>query len=544
MRCLCLLLYIAICAEAQELVFEGTVTHAFTHQPISGVHIRLVPMRNVMRDFSEAYGAQSDRAGHFRMGDLKPGTYILMPELRGFVFGQPRKGPPFPNVQLKAGENITDFKLEMIPHAVITGRVLDDDGEPIQNVYVMLEQAGPPMASANFNMMGSGLGGVTDDRGIYRIAGLPGKYYVQATLNRYQQRKEIRTDGSLPPDFITTYYPNTGSKDTAVVVDSNPGSSTSGIDIRMARSGAKNQTFTISGIVRGVAKGTMNAWVALQPSLETGVFTGSSGVVIQEDGKFVFSGVRPGKYTIMASAPDRSSAPLDITVGTSDITDLEFTVAPRAALEGALEVIGDPPGPLNDKWRIALVQVSMLGQETPRGGDVAPDGSFHFTGTSPVRMRVKLASAPHDAFVKSVVLNGTQIEGDEFALPVHDSQLKVQVSRHGASISGSVLAPDGSPVINGIASVTLVSDPDKFTLLQMSRDRTQVGPDGKYEFHGIPPGRYRIVAVDPFQSSDMNKPGTLKKLALTQPEMEIKEGAKIKHDVKVATQEETNAKPK
>src|SRR3989442_13566988 len=107
---------------------KGRAIHAVTKAPLSGVHIRLVagtPDRP-----AGVYGAVSDRAGHFSITGMPPATYILMPERAGFVYVPPKSGgAAIPSVTLKAGRQVTDFKLEMAPLAAIAGRGVEDSAD-------------------------------------------------------------------------------------------------------------------------------------------------------------------------------------------------------------------------------------------------------------------------------------------------------------------------------------------------------------------------------------------------------------------------------
>src|SRR2546430_1958924 len=125
---------------AQPARFEGVVTNAVTHEPLSGVDIHLTGTRRAGRGETNTFGAVSDRSGHFAIGSLPAGSYLLMPRLRGFIYGQAKRGAiPAPSLLVKAGQNLIDFNLEMTPRAVITGRVLDEFGDAVESAFVEAE---------------------------------------------------------------------------------------------------------------------------------------------------------------------------------------------------------------------------------------------------------------------------------------------------------------------------------------------------------------------------------------------------------------------
>src|ERR1039458_6835987 len=126
---------------AQPASMEGTEVNQATGQPLAGVHVRLVT-----GDFSDsgndqiAYGAISDRAGHFSITNMKPGIYMVFPERAGFVQApSAQPAAPFTFVPLKPGQQLAGYKLEMTPHATISARVVDEYGDPVRRVSVQLE---------------------------------------------------------------------------------------------------------------------------------------------------------------------------------------------------------------------------------------------------------------------------------------------------------------------------------------------------------------------------------------------------------------------
>jgi hypothetical protein len=168
-------LLICATAAAQPATFEGTVVNASNGQLLPGVHVSLIGFSFSLNSIRDAYGAMSDSTGHFSMAGIPPGLYILFTERRGFIYARAKKGAlPFPTITLKGGEPVAGFKLEMSPRAVISGRVVDEFGDPVQNANVRVQ----PVSTASLNIGGGDT--QTDDRGAFRISGAPGKYYIRA----------------------------------------------------------------------------------------------------------------------------------------------------------------------------------------------------------------------------------------------------------------------------------------------------------------------------------------------------------------------------
>lgn len=95
MKSALLLLLTAACLCAQQQgSLEGTAIHAVTREPLSNVHVRLIAAS--FTGINGAYGAISDRAGHFSIATIRPGTYIFFPNARAFSTSRLRPRPPSP----------------------------------------------------------------------------------------------------------------------------------------------------------------------------------------------------------------------------------------------------------------------------------------------------------------------------------------------------------------------------------------------------------------------------------------------------------------
>lgn len=119
---------------------------------------------------SALFQAKTDRSGRYAM-DVEPGRYIIRAEKGGYVTSEYRVEEaslePTP-MMVEAGKSVT-VDLRLPRGGVITGRIVDEDGEPVVGAAVEVERRqeepsrGAPWV---FGLHGSA---TTDDRGIYRI---------------------------------------------------------------------------------------------------------------------------------------------------------------------------------------------------------------------------------------------------------------------------------------------------------------------------------------------------------------------------------------
>jgi hypothetical protein len=125
---------------------------------------------------------KTDAAGRFQIADVSPGEYVVRAELEGY-FGPAANGtyPAFAsqNITVDAQQTTPEVSLSMVRGGSISGRVRDSDGKLAVNVSV---SAGVAAAQGNVAAsLGPTVSRATDDRGEYRLFGLPpGEYYVAA----------------------------------------------------------------------------------------------------------------------------------------------------------------------------------------------------------------------------------------------------------------------------------------------------------------------------------------------------------------------------
>ncbi len=83
----------------------------------------------------------SDANGHFAMTNVAPGTYMLRAERTGYVsasYGARDATRPGTAITLAPSQALKEIAFRLQPHAVVSGRILDEDGEPMANVQVQV----------------------------------------------------------------------------------------------------------------------------------------------------------------------------------------------------------------------------------------------------------------------------------------------------------------------------------------------------------------------------------------------------------------------
>jgi protocatechuate 3,4-dioxygenase beta subunit len=198
----------AITLNKEKCTVAGTVVRLDTGVPLKKATVVL--WYRDSRDHSSF--SITDDQGHFLFEDLLPGLYAMEVSRDGYVrleYGQKKPGGPGAGLTLTPGQKMTDLLFKLPRTAVITGRVLNEDGEPLPGAEV--KAYGTQRRHGN-RELGSFTGTSTNDLGEYRIFGLgPGRYYVAAS---YHERANVRGLTPSSPQmsntgYILTFYPNT-----------------------------------------------------------------------------------------------------------------------------------------------------------------------------------------------------------------------------------------------------------------------------------------------------------------------------------------------
>ncbi len=125
----------------QPAIIEGSV--------INIQNSRTIPRATVTLLHSKGTGSKSQRAdgrGHFIFKNVEPGIYRLMAERQGF-FSDERKREYQPLFEVGAGDHVKNMPVRLMPASAVSGEVLDEYNDPVQDVEVRLlvvaNEAGP-----------------------------------------------------------------------------------------------------------------------------------------------------------------------------------------------------------------------------------------------------------------------------------------------------------------------------------------------------------------------------------------------------------------
>jgi hypothetical protein len=225
--------------------------------------------------------------------------------------------------------------LRLVKAGVVSGKVLDERGNPIVSIMIgaiqVRDQDDRKFDRERISQVAS-----TDDRGIYRLFGLiPGSYIV-CTAPAYQRSIINPYKGDVP-----IYHPSSG-REEAAEIKVTLGEEVENTDIRWRAQRGNLISGAIilpakADIGRGVNVIVMNAIGGSQ----------AGGVLIQPDEdklKWMLDGIPDGEYSVMARSGDGNSefglvsAVRKITVKGADVSNVDLTMTPLAVVAGKVVI--------------------------------------------------------------------------------------------------------------------------------------------------------------------------------------------------------------
>ncbi len=499
---------------------EGTVLNSVSGEVLRRVNLSLRPTMSGTAQMGpmppvSPYAATTDAAGKFRIERIEPGTYTLSAERQGFVRqqynarGNSSIGTP---LNIAASVEMKELNFKLIPQAIITGRVLDDEGEPLAGVG--LEVSRSVRSRGKQTMMPSG-GGQTNDTGEFRIANLsPGRYWLSASVRsnaNFFGDGAPRNSSDKPQEaYVTTYFPASTDEAGARPVDLVAGQTLASIDIRMK----KETVYRVRGKVSAPPP-VKNLRVILTSREATqfrSMYGNNSGIV-KEDGSFEVAQVAPGTYYLVAALAQgmiRSVGRTPIDVARENIDNVVIPYFSGITVSGTIRIDGEIPDNQKISFETMRLQFSPMeggGFNFP-GAVATAEATFKLENAGPEKYRIFFNGLPPGFWLKSI---------SDGARDILDAGLDLS---SGASAPIEVVLAPGVGVLNGVVQdskqqpaagvmVSLLPDPMKDYRYDLTRN-VPTDQSGKFNLSNLPPGDYKVYAWENFDFANALDPESLK----------------------------------
>ncbi len=430
---------------------------------------------------------RTDDDGRFEVKDVPQGQYTLSVSKSRYVtaiHGQTR--PDTPGKPIDVGLDGPTIVVTLRRAAVITGRVLDDLGEPVANAPVQAMKAG--YRKGFRTLVPVGRLALTNDLGDYRLTGLAsGEYFVAA----WERLESFGSSAEADIGLARMLSPGTRDTRQARVVATVGGEDVAGVDITLAVA----QTSALSGIVTGASGAPAGgARLVLQAIDEEFGGVGSEATSLPE-GSYVFSKVLPGRYELHArwsSGPGQfQGAVIPITIAGADM------VVPVALIEAG-----------NLRGRIVLPENAALEPADVRlmaapvadtnvfgtgfGGPIRADWTFYWATLIAPRV-IRVSFLPPGWRVSAVIRGNADIS-DTPTLFKNPDAVEVVLSRDAAQLTGTAVGDDGKAAPD-FTAVVFSEESGRWTYWSRFIHTARADQRGEFKLDGLSPGRYLIAAV-------------------------------------------------
>ena len=448
----------------------------------------------------------TNREGVFKVSGLQPGLYNVSAAVPAYL---PKSLYPSP-VVIKAGEPVT---LVLVKGGVVTGTVTTAKGDPLVAIGVRVRMVRDE-SDRSYGEVGRHYDNTTDDRGVYRVYGLPTGTYVVSADGSVKERASIRMTVNGFAKDLPTYAPSSRRAD-ANEISVRLGEEVSNVDIRYR--GERGSS--ISGILNGLADDGSGFSATLTSTVEGG----PRWYDAFRENEFAFDGIPDGEYHLVASASwndntRRLSESIVVNVRGADIEGLELTASPLASIDGrvVLEPLTAPPTECNDKrlpqfseisvtaWHRVTEGARMKPQFVWRaGGPATPNvqGKFAITDIAAGEYHFAVRFHTQQWFVKSIAFTSpapnsiptdamrtwtTVKPGDRL------SDLTFTFAQGAATVSGEISLAEGQKLPKKLVAFLVPAEADKADEV-LRYSAVPVSSDGRFWFY-VAPGRYWILA--------------------------------------------------
>jgi hypothetical protein len=506
----------AAAEERDKATVTGQALNIQTGEPLRKVVVTMMPAgrRPEVRP-TGVPRAVTGADGKFTITGVEPGRYTLSAERNGYVrftYGAKKSGQGMP-LQINAGETVKDLSLKLTPHGVVSGRILDEDGDPMNQVQVQVLRQRYREGQKHLEPAGSGS---TNDLGEFRIPSLSaGRYFVAAVPPRY-----MRTPGTeeLMAGLTTTLFPGVMDPATAAPIDVAPGQELRGVDFKLV----KTQVVSVSGRISNMpakTDGPEPVIVMLQPKGPGFLFGGPPLRAIVQQDRFTFRAVPQGSYVLMAMVPRQRgglNGQIPVEIGARDVENLTVALGAGVKLDGRVKWPDQTAPDPNRRANVSLR--NLTNPEFSSGTRTQPDGTFQIGELQSGTYRVDVLGLPEGMYLQSARLGSDDVLQNGLNA-ASGGVLEISIANGAAELQGTVTNADGQPAAGAVVAIV----PKTESPYRDMKRSAVADQNGGFRLVGLVPGEYRLFAWDDLEAGAWLDPEFRKNHEAASKSIELKE---------------------
>jgi hypothetical protein len=484
----------------------GIVVSSLAGIPLSQARVTLVDTADRR---NSAFVITADN-GRFTFAPLGRGKYALEGARRGFIPASYEQHEQFSTAIVTGTDfNSENLVLRLTPLAQLSGKVLDETGDPVRkaNVTVYMEnhQAGLKRT------MPVG-GDSTDDEGYYEFAALaPGNYFVSVSAKPWYAIHSFASPArpnNLPPTVspsLDVAYPTTFNNGATDSQGAAPltihGGDHLQVDVHVS-------PVPVLHLIFRAPPGDEKHGIAM-PLFEKRVFdsveyASFEGLRPISPGVYEMTGIPAGKYSVRmqgpGSAQSQESNEMNLVKDGQELDVVQSV--PNSSVKLTVKMPAREPQP--KQLNIALQDSRM---QVVAFKEVDPSGDAAFDDIAAGKYSILVFSPNKRYSVIRTVSSGVKIPGHDLNA-TSGSNLSLTVFLAAGVVSVEGFVKRAGKASSGIMVALIPKDPQSHT--DMYR-RDQSDSDGSFVLRDVIPGTYTLIAVEDAWGFPWQQPDALKR---------------------------------
>jgi len=466
-------------------------------KPVGGVVVGLRTVDGFAgRKESQLPRATTDQDGIYHLLNVSSGSYQIQLAKLAYVHVDLNEDLGR-TIEVGEGENIEDIDFALVKGGVLTGKVTDSEGRPLIEELINIYRQ-ESLAKADTQAQQVIVSSQTDDRGTYRVYGLPaGKYKISA--GRGQETRMGLMVGQAASRQV--FYPNTEDQSKAEIIELAEGAEISGIDFKL---GPALSVFSVTGRVMDSNTGEPIpnfqfgvSRIRKSQFPEVGI---ADSQVTDAKGEFVIDGLIPGIYSVFIfgeSKPARRVEMGGFEIVDQNLTNVAIKLSKGTSISGVVSIENEDGSAAR---KLAQLQITAIQRgRTPemaafQSTNTSQDGGFYISGLGVGRVQLTV-----EGFDGSETFAITRVERDGIIQPqgieIKEGEqvtgIQVFVTTGSATLKGVVNLRNGSLPPTGRIFVSLTPIPDRQAVMPPMRVDTR----GHFIVEGLFPGEYQVLAA-------------------------------------------------
>jgi Carboxypeptidase regulatory-like domain len=492
-------------ATANHYRIAGTVVSKMDGHPLARARITIRDAKAPQK--FESLVTSED--GKFEFSAVPAGKYDLHGAKRGYISASYDQHDQFSTaIVTGSGLETEALILRLAPAAIISGKILDEAGDPVRHATVTLYYDDH---SSGVDQIRQARGDQTDDQGGYEIAGvMPGTYFLSASAKPWYamhpssnppdsesklQPASANVDRSLDVAYPLTYYPDVTEADSAAPIPIRGGERLQ-VEIHL------NPVPSLRLLFRVPDNG--NSGYAF-PQLEQPAFDGSTslqsdGVRMVSPGFVEITGIPAGRYDVRlnGAGPGMQMKGVDLSKDGEEIDTSRGEAL--STVKVSVQVSGEATLP--PQMTVALDSGSRV---FAGAHAFSPKGEAEIAQIAAGRYEVLVFGANKLYSIAHLSAEGAEVSGHNITVtPGSSPSLLLTVVGGSLNVEGTAKRA-GKPFAG--AMVVLVPKNPEGNRGLFRRDQSDL--DGTFNLQDVVPGSYTVLAIENGWDLDWSQPAII-----------------------------------